>query len=669
MLDQMFMQVLDMSRTASVSIFIILAVRLFLKNAPKFVSYMLWFVVLFRLLCPISIESMVSLIPNMTPTSYHYTLEEEVISVQDAGKAAYHAIDHFLQDGFEDLQLETATEMTLTDENGNTKSISVQLSEIIILLGQYVWLIGMTIMFLYSIVSYYNMYRKVQTALPFKDSRNVLSKDNAYKNRIYLVDNSISPFVMGIFQPKIYMPMHLEAKEREYILLHEQFHIKRGDHIVKVLAFIALCIHWFNPLVWLAFFISSKDMEMSCDEAVIKRIGMEIKADYSTSLLSLAVGKQMKLGIPLAFGEVDTKTRIKNLAAWKMPDKKKLSFTIIATVILMLCLLTDPIVMISSETETENSHTLKDKEFQLEMDIEEHYITSTGDPSNVYYIDENNILWGCGLNTYGQLGQGTKDNMRHQEMVKIAENVVHVDFSQNGFVVYLTADHKLYGLGNSGCGALQQYDTFNQERYFNYGLETYSVETPYLLMEDVIYARCGKTDVVCMTRDGSVWTWGTVYVSGSFPEITAHYIPNPVKILENAVLVTGGCFNHAALLKDGTLWTWGYNLAGNCGVADMPLIAEPVKVAEDVVMVWTGTMQYNIDCFDYISETNLEYPRHYENTLIKKSDGSYWICGANVGRTIQYISDYYELAEIEMVCTHEFWPIESAGADIPISLE
>lgn len=659
MLDQMFMQVIDMSRTASVSILIIFAVRLLLKNAPKFVSYMLWFVVLFRLLCPVSMESIVSLLPNMAPTSYHYTLEDETISIQNAGKAAYHTINHVLQDGLENHQIE----MTISGENEAAKLVRFQSWETIILLGQYVWLFGMGIMLLYSMISYYKMHQKVQTALPMHNSQN----KTAYKNRIYIVEDSISPFVMGIFRPKIYLPMHLDKKEQDYILLHEQFHIKRGDHIVKVLAFTALCIHWFNPLVWLAFFISSKDMEMSCDEAVIKRIGTEIKADYSTSLLSLAMGKRMKLGTPLAFGEVDTKSRIKNLAAWKMPDKKKLSFITIAAVVLMVCLLTDPISMISSEPE----HVIQteDEPFSLTMDIEEHYITSTGDPSNVYYIDENKTLWGWGENTYGQLGQGTKDNTYHEEMVKIAENVVHVDFSQKGFVIYLTTDHKLYGLGNSGCGALQQYDSFDWKRYLNYGLETYSVETPYLLMEDVIYARCGKDDVVCMTQDGAVWTWGTMYVNGSYPWGTVNYIEKPIKILENAVLVTGGWFHHAALLEDGTLWTWGYNLAGNCGVADSPVVAEPVKVEEDVVMVWTGTMQYNIDCFDYISGLDLEYPRQHENTLIKKSDGSYLICGAYVGTTPQYITNYYELAEITMICTHEFLPLKYADVDIPVSIE
>lgn len=636
MIDQIFMQVIDMSKVASIIILIVLAVRLLLKKSPKFVSYVLWAVVLFRLLCPVSFESFISLVPETTPISYHYTLEDESISIAGAGKAVYQVVGEAFHGELGSQQIET----TELNEDETQKEVTSDWWEVGILFGQYVWLAGICIMFIYSVFSYLNIRKRLMVVIKLKDN-------------IYIADDIGSPFVIGFIRPKIYLPNGLDEKEQGYIIMHEQFHIKRGDPIVKMLAYTALCIHWFNPLVWIAFILSSKDMEMSCDEAVVKRMGEEIKADYAASLLSLAMARRITIGVPLAFGEGDTKERIKNIAAWKMPNQKRLSMISIAVAILMVCLVVDPIPAMSSE-----SPIHKDDEnatLQVTMDLEEHYITNTGDPSNLYYIDENHVLWGCGENNYGQLGQGTRDFEFHDEMVKIAENVVHVDYSQKGFVIYLTEDNELYGFGNSGCGALQQYDTFDWDKYSNISIETYYVGSPYLLMENVIYARCGKDDIVCLTEDGSVWTWGTIYVNGGWQSGDVKFIAKPEKILENAVLVTGGWFNHAALLEDGTVWTWGYNYTGNCGVEDKSVVPEPTKVAENVVMVWTGTMQYNIDCFDIYSFAG-EYPRHYENTLIKNSDGSYWICGADVGTEEKYIPYYYEMVDVTRICTHEFLP-------------
>ena len=258
-------------------------------------------------------------------------------------------------------------------------------------------------------------------------------------------------------------------------------------------------------------------------------------------------------------------------------------------------------------------------------------------------------------------------------MLKIAENVIHVDYSQEGFVIFLTNEHKLYGMGNAGCGVLQQYDAFDWTRYTNG--EHYTVTTPILLMENVVYARCGRDDVVCMEEDGTVWTWGTIYAEGGYSSEKVYFIEKPRKILENAVLVTGGWFNHAALLQDGTVWTWGYNSAGNCGVADLLVVSEPTMVAEDVVMVWTGMavsgypqpgieeiakawtgeLKYHTE-YDNIAGFGDIYPRYLNNTVIRKADGSYWVCGENVGtegKVVQGMEGNYSV-----ICTHEFYQCE-----------
>lgn len=639
MLDDIFMQVIDMSRIASISILIVLIARVLLKRFPKFISYALWAVVLFRLLCPVSFESMISLIPETTPTSYHYTLAEESISIVGAGEAAYQAVGDAVNGGLGVQHIKT----TELDSDGNVKVVTSSWWEVWILFGQYIWFIGIGIMLMYSIISYNKVRKKVKAAIPLREN-------------IYMVDDIISPFVMGVFQPKIYLPSGLGKREQEYIILHEQFHIKRLDHIVKLLAFVALCIHWFNPLVWLAFVLFSKDMEMSCDEAVIKRMGEDIRADYSASLLALATGHRIIRGLPLAFGEGDTKGRIKNLAGWKMPNKKRFAIVTVGVIILIICLLANPISPVAGDTK---DVTDASTEIHVSMDLEEHYITNTGNPSNSYYIDENHVLWGYGRNDYGQLGQGTQDYGFHSEMVKIAEDVVHVDYSQTGFVIYLTKDNKLYGLGKAGCGNLEHYEIYEWHKHLEEDVGRNYISKPYLIMENVIYARCGREDIAILTEDQSVWITGTVY---SYDHNTPHvYFTNkPEQVLENAVLVTGGRYNHAALLEDGTVWTWGYNYTGNCGVENMAGVLEPTQVADGVVMVWTDIAQNDIDCTN-MTESFAVYPDYLENTVIKKADGSYWICGANVGTKEKLLPNYFEVENASMICTHEFLPIENTA--------
>lgn len=294
------------------------------------------------------------------------------------------------------------------------------------------------------------------------------------------------------------------------------------------------------------------------------------------------------------------------------------------------------------------------QESKVELDITEHYITNTGDPANLYYIDAENVLWGCGQNVYGQLGQGTKGTDFQEDMVKIAEHVVHVDYSQRGFAIYLTEEGKLYGMGNGGCGALQQLDEFSRDAYLD-GSE-YAVTTPVLLMENVAYARCGDSDVVCLTRDSEVWIWGTIAYDGNLDEI-AGFVAEPVQVLKDAVLVTGGRYNHAALQADGSVWTWGYNYAGNCGVEGQSIVWKPTKVAEDAVMVWTGRMEYNVDCYD-IAEFEGFYERGMENTIIQKKDGSCWACGLGIGTEEKVLPKYWETVDWPVVCSDVFLPYE-----------
>ena len=674
MIEQIFLKVMDMSWSAGMIIAVVLIVRVFLKRFPKFISYMLWSVVFFRLLCPVTIESEISPVPDLSPAFYEYKPEKAAAPMEEVLNEFAVPYIGGERANVSDPGHIIFVQFSVDEDIG---AVKVSWQEMFILFGKYVWIIGIGIMFLYCVISTAKIHNKVSVSIPFK-------------NNIYITDETVSPFVMGMFNPRIYLPTGLSDKEQEYIILHEKFHIRRFDHVVKPVAFAALCIHWFNPLVWTAFILFCKDMEMSCDEAVIKKMGENIRADYSFSLLSLSTKHRTLRGIPVDFGEGDTKGRIKNLAAFRKTKKGVLAVLTAGVVILILCLASTHKTSIAAEKDFEGKNNPEDgstvaentglqNQLNVSLDITEHYRTKVGDPSNFFYIDENNVLWGSGKNERGQLGQGTWDYFFHSEKVKIAENVIDVDYSQRGFVIFLTADHKLYGMGNAGCGALQKYEDFDYIKYTHEGYyHAYCVREPYLLMENVVYARCGRDDIACLTEDGEVWVWGTIYceqISFSEKVFLVSFVEKPKKILDNAVLVTGGWFNHAALLQDGTVWTWGYNGAGNCGVADRVVVSEPTMVAEDVVMVWTdltvgnnpqpgsedaamaltGSLNHKTE-YDDIAEFGSIYPRFLNNTVIQKADGSYWVCGENVGTQKKVMhsaeGDYF------IICTYEFHPCQ-----------
>lgn len=288
-MQAVFTRILNMSLTGSIVIAVVLLARLFLKRAPKIYSYALWAVVLFRLLCPLSITAGLSVLKPLPVTTTPGISAVSYQSVQQAVKYSSRTV------------MEVQQEQMPAQEAEQPKH-GVSPMEI----AAYLWPAGASMMALYSVVQYFALRRKLAEAMPLQ-------------GEIYLADRISSPFVMGIFHPRIYLPSSTPMEERRFIVAHERHHIRRGDPVWKLLGYIALCLHWFNPLVWLAFCLAGKDMEMSCDEAVIKRLGEHIRADYSQALLRLATHKRIVSGMPLAFGEGDTKGRVRNMAKWKKP--------------------------------------------------------------------------------------------------------------------------------------------------------------------------------------------------------------------------------------------------------------------------------------------------------------------------------------------------------------
>ncbi len=307
-MEQWLSAVLSMSGTASLVIAAVLLIRLALRRAPKRFSYLLWAVVLFRLLCPVSLESAFSLLPaaELVPAAGNGGQERQVVQVRTGLPGLDRQMnDFFLRhpyQGIADLpERAGAAPSPVIPQAGKVSDWRT--------LPAILWLTGAALLLGYSALSLIRLRRALAEAVPLEGEPGV-----------WLADRVPTPFVLGLLRPRIYLPSALPKQERDYILLHERTHIRRCDHILRALAWLAVAVHWFNPLVWLAFRLAGKDMEMSCDEAVLRNMDRDVRADYSASLLRLSAGGREKLPAgPLAFGDSDPKSRIKNVLSYKKP--------------------------------------------------------------------------------------------------------------------------------------------------------------------------------------------------------------------------------------------------------------------------------------------------------------------------------------------------------------
>ena len=310
-MSELFLSVLNRSLTASYVILFIIIIRLLLKKAPKVISYALWGVVAFRLIIPFSFESMFSLMSRNTNT---VPIPHDIIYQQSPK----------INSGLDVVD-------SLVNESLPAPAIgaSVNPLQIYIEIGAYFWILGIMILLIYSLVSGILLKRQLRSA-------------ELIEQNIFEAKNLKTPFVLGLLRPKIYLPVGFNDKERSYILLHEQTHINRKDHIIKMLAFLVLSVHWFNPFVWIAFMLMSMDMELSCDERVLKEMNEDIKKPYANSLLSLATGRHILNGSPLAFGEGNVKGRIKNVLNYRKPPFWIIVFALAIAAVVSIGLLTNP---------------------------------------------------------------------------------------------------------------------------------------------------------------------------------------------------------------------------------------------------------------------------------------------------------------------------------------
>ena len=307
-----FLKLLNLSISASWLVLAVLVLRLVSKRSPKWMNVLLWGIVALRLVLPFSVESALSLIPSAETVSPAVVQFDPAPTITSGVSIIDNAVNPSLSEHFAAVPTMSVNPLYVWTE-----------------IAGWVWLIGLGTMLLYALVSYLRLRRRVRVSLPVQD-------------HIYLCDAISSPFILGVVKPHIYLPSGLDEVQRQNVLAHEQAHLARRDHWWKPLGFALLAVYWFNPVLWLAYTLLCRDIELACDERVIRTMDESAVKTYSTVLLACSMPRKAVITCPLAFGEVGVKERVKNALHYKKPAFWVVAASVAVCVVVAVCFLTNP---------------------------------------------------------------------------------------------------------------------------------------------------------------------------------------------------------------------------------------------------------------------------------------------------------------------------------------
>lgn len=365
-MSEVFLKFVNMSIAAGWIVLAVSVLRIPLKKAPKWITVLLWGIVAIRLILPFSAESILSLIPSAE------TFSPEIIMTENPQ----------INTGIPVLN--NSLNPIISGSFSPTPEMSANPLQVLIPALSVIWIMGIVILLLYTAISYFRLRKRVATAV-------------LLKNDIYQCETVGSPFVLGIIKPKIYLPFNISSKDEELVISHERSHIHRKDHLWKPIGFLLLTLHWFNPLIWLAYLLLCKDIEIACDERVVKEFTDEQRADYSEALLSCSVNRSMIAACPLAFGEVGVEERVKGVLNYKKPAFWVIIVAIITSVAMTVCFLTDP-----SSTKLKN--------------IEDYSFFNSITESVAVYVSDGE--------SYDLIGQVDKDLLQNLADIKISRKEI-----------------------------------------------------------------------------------------------------------------------------------------------------------------------------------------------------------------------------------------------------
>lgn len=447
----LFLTLCDISLKTTYIFLCIIIIRFLLRKAPKRFSFYLWFIMFLRLLMPASIESSVSFIPQR--------VQENTILKHTVIKSNAPIVERV------EKHDSVSTELPMV-QSSSSKQLVEPYHWVDIL--AYLWVIVASLLLFRGFVAYMLLHKKLKGAEHRKDN-------------IYLSENIQTPFVMGILHPRIYLPAAISKDEAIYVLYHEQYHIKRKDHISKILAYGITCIYWFLPFSWLAFYLMNKDMEMSCDEAVVNTYGTEIKKAYSTTLLHFAISATSFRANPLSFGEGNTKERIHNILSYKKRKTWLTCFLMICLLLIAVGLLTNPKssqkdtgkaqninmnlkkLSYTDEKYAEQIYAYKGKVDKVNellgiLDYGKDYAFNTIETSKFYAQDETKLDGGDSicilLNTSIDLSM---ENMEHIPYVQLQQNAYAI------LALDLHISHVSYKLQNHDKSFYFSYSSQNEQ--------------------------------------------------------------------------------------------------------------------------------------------------------------------------------------------------------------
>lgn len=371
-MEALFLKLVNLSLTAGWLVLAVVVLRLIFRKAPRWIFCALWGLVALRLICPVSVESVLSLIPSAEP------LPQDII----------YTAEPYIDSGIE--VVDRVVNPVLMDSLGAAETLtSVNPTQVWSFILSRIWVVGTVIILAYALVSFLLLKHRVSTAT-------LLKKGVKQSERV------VSPFVLGIFRPVVYLPYGVSDDDLEHVLAHEQAHIRRRDHWWKPVGFLLLSVYWFNPLMWVAYVLLCRDIEAACDEKVIKGMEKDVRRAYSTALLNCSVHRRSIAACPLAFGETGVKSRIKNVMNYKKPAVWIILLAVVAAIIAAVCLLTDPVDGGNKETVSVE---------RIEIGIPPDMNMAEG--SSVFFVDETNLYRVGYLGTAGFVyyTDGTKETV------------------------------------------------------------------------------------------------------------------------------------------------------------------------------------------------------------------------------------------------------------------
>ncbi len=422
-MSEIFLKIINMSISASYIVLAVLLLRLLLKKAPKWIAVVLWGIVALRLVCPFTVESVLSLIPSSEVVAPDIMMDRKP-EINTGIPIVNQVINPIISGSFTPDPATSANPLQLW-----------------IPTFALIWIVGMVALLIYTVISYARLKRKIGTA--------VLLRDNIYQS-----DNVVSPFVLGIIKPKIYLPFGMNEQDVAHVIAHEQAHVRRKDHWWKPLGFLLLTLHWFNPLMWLGYVLLCRDIELACDEKVIGELDRDSRADYSQALLSCSVNRRIIAACPLAFGEVGVKDRVKSVLSYKKPTFWIILAAVIVCIVAAVCFLTDPI--------NDSIYAKRADSDTIELNIK-YPFGSYGGYSVRYVPEDEGEYIGDGMVDYdGSLGKYrimikfgdiepseelydyiTEENGEIKNApIKMRIKIAHP--SDHGFVLYVGFDEKIY---------------------------------------------------------------------------------------------------------------------------------------------------------------------------------------------------------------------------------